>query len=284
VIAALAVSSAVLLAWAEPAAAPCADVRASALAPVQGSIVALELPGAAASAEARASWGGRSVSFWRDEPSTPPRALIGVDLERAAGPVDVLVHRVGDPPCRVALTVVAGDFPERRLQLARRYVEIAPKDMVRVRRETAMLEAVFKTVSERLWRGAFRLPVEAEPASNFGQRRILNGQRRSPHAGVDFDAKAGAPVSATGRGRVMVAEPLFLSGNTVVLDHGLGLFSFYGHLSAMTVQKGDLVEAGVLIGKVGATGRATGPHLHWTIRLNGARVNPLDLVALKPPS
>lgn len=282
VISALVLSSAAAIA---SSLAPCdpADVRVSAAAPVQGSIVVVELAGPLAG-EARATWTGRSVSFWREEPSAPPRALLGIDLERAAGEEELVVRRGSDPPCRVPLAVTAGEFPERRLQVARRYVEIGPKDMVRVRREAARLEVVFKTAGERLWRGAFRLPVEADPAPNFGQRRILNGQRRSPHAGVDFDAKAGAPVSATGRGRVMVAEPLFLSGNTVVLDHGLGLFSFYGHLSAMTVQKGEVVEAGGLIGKVGATGRATGPHLHWTIRLNGARVNPLDLPGLRPPS
>jgi murein DD-endopeptidase MepM/ murein hydrolase activator NlpD len=133
-------------------------------------------------------------------------------------------------------------------------------------------------VSDRLWQGAFRLPVDVDPAPNFGQRRILNGQPRSPHAGVDFGARRGAPVVAPARGRVVLAEPLFFSGRTVILDHGLGLFSLYGHLSTLSVKVGQRVETGTPLGAVGATGRATGPHLHWAVRLGGARVDPLALV------
>jgi len=149
-------------------------------------------------------------------------------------------------------------------------------------RETARLAAVFRGLSpERLWQGPFRVPIEdRKPSSSFGRRRILNGQPRSPHTGVDIGAPTGTPVHAMQRGRVVLDEDLFFSGRTVVVDHGLGLFSFYGHLSASKVQPGRVIEAGEVIGLVGATGRVTAPHLHWAVRLGDARVDGLDLVRL----
>src|SRR5262249_34494202 len=120
----------------------------------------------------------------------------------------------------------------------------------------------------------------AAAARNFGRRRILNGQPGSPHTGVDFPAVAGTPVRAAQRGRVVLAQELYFAGNTVVVDHGLGLYTFYGHLSSVTVKVDDVVELGAVLGEVGATGRVTGPHLHWGVTLNRARVNPLNLVAL----
>ena len=135
---------------------------------------------------------------------------------------------------------------------------------------------------ERLWQGGFRRPLEAEAAGNFGRRRILNDQPRASHSGEDYSAPAGTPVYAAQRGRVALADELFFSGKTVVLDHGLGLFTFYAHLQSITVEPGQVVEAGALLGRVGSTGRVTAAHLHWAARLNQARVNPRDLVALLP--
>ncbi len=134
---------------------------------------------------------------------------------------------------------------------------------------------------ERLWEGAFRLPLEESRSSgNFGRRRFLNGQPRSPHSGEDFGASKGTPIYAVQRGKVVLAMDLFFSGNTVILDHGFGLYTLYAHLSSMAVKEGEIAEASSVIGQVGATGRVTGPHLHWSVRLNGARVNPLDLVKI----
>ena len=115
---------------------------------------------------------------------------------------------------------------------------------------------------------------------NFGKRRILNGQSGSPHGGVDFPATTGTPVHAPQRGQVVLAEELFFSGNTVVLDHGLGIYTLYAHLSEISVKVGDALETGAVLGKVGATGRVTGPHLHWGLTVEGARVNPLQIVEL----
>jgi murein DD-endopeptidase MepM/ murein hydrolase activator NlpD len=115
---------------------------------------------------------------------------------------------------------------------------------------------------------------------NFGRRRILNGQPGSPHTGVDFPSPTGTRVHAAQRGRVVLADSLYFPGNTVILDHGLGIYTLYGHLSAISVKVGDLVAPGTVLGKVGATGRVTGPHLHWGLTANNARVNALQIVKL----
>jgi murein DD-endopeptidase MepM/ murein hydrolase activator NlpD len=134
---------------------------------------------------------------------------------------------------------------------------------------------------ERLWQRGFETPLPGYEASgSFGKRRIFNEKPRSPHSGEDISAPAGTPVRAPARGRVVLAKALFFLGNTVVLDHGFGLFSFYGHLSSIGVEPGTIVEGGEVLGKVGATGRVTGAHLHWGVRLGDARVNPMDLLTL----
>ena len=113
----------------------------------------------------------------------------------------------------------------------------------------------------------------------MGSRTILNGQPRSPHSGADFNSPAGTPIKAPNAGRVVLAGDRYFTGNTVMIDHGLTMFSLFAHLSEIDVHAGDSVKAGDVVGKVGSTGRVTGPHLHWSVRLNGARVDPLSLLA-----
>lgn len=132
----------------------------------------------------------------------------------------------------------------------------------------------------RLWTGAFVRPVPHEANSAFGSRSIFNGQARAPHSGADFLSPAGTRVMAPNAGRVALARDLYYSGNTVVIDHGVGVFSLLAHLSAITVNAGDAVAAGDAVGRVGATGRVTGAHLHWTVRVGAARVDPLSLLAV----
>jgi len=184
--------------------------------------------------------------------------------------------------CSALVSVQAGRFAVEKLRVGRRFVELSPKDLERAEREGQRLRELFARVTpNRLWQGRFQLPVDGTKAEgNFGRRRILNGQRRSPHSGVGFPAPAGALVHGAQRGRVVLAESLFFSGNTIVLDHGLGLYTLYGHLELIAVGVGDLVEAGTPLGRAGATGRVTSPHLHWAVSLNDARVDPLQLVAV----
>jgi len=283
---------AVLLALGASAAdtVPCGDglaLRVSSPAPIQGSLVLVEVESAAPLARLKAAWAGQQLHFWADANSSTYRALLGVDLERAPGvaPLTLDAELTGGArrSCRLLATVEDGKFAVERLTLPRQFVELGPADLERSQREAARLREVFAGVTpERLWQGGFRLPLAAEAAGNFGRRRILNDQPRSPHSGEDFPAPAGTPVIAAQRGRVALADELFFSGKTVVLDHGLGLFTFYAHLESITIEPGQVVEAGALVGRVGSTGRVTAAHLHWAARLNQARVNPHDLVALLP--
>jgi murein DD-endopeptidase MepM/ murein hydrolase activator NlpD len=281
-----------LLAW--PAAAadpiPClqgVEIRLSSAAPVQGGLVLVEVEGPAALRNLKAAWVGQQLQFWRKaNPSNTHRALVGVDLAQDIGvfPLTLSAELEGGGrlACSALVAVEDGQFAVERLKVGRRFVELSKKDRERARRETRRLLDIFARVTpERLWAGGFQLPLEdIEASGNFGKRRILNNQPRSPHSGEDFPAPAGTPVRAAQRGRVALADILFFSGNTVVVDHGLGLYSFYGHLQSMAVKEGQVVEAGTALGRVGATGRVTGAHLHWAVRLNRQRVNPLDLPAV----
>ncbi len=213
------------------------------------------------------------------------RGLIGIDLDTTPGtyPVAVVVEETGYAPIATTrdLVVAARQFPERQLTVEPRFVNPPKAAIERIRNEARRLEATFEGVTTpRQWDGSFQAPAAAPARDNFGARSVFNGQPRSPHAGVDFPDKAGTPVTAPGSGVVAIAEPLYFTGNTVVIDHGLGLYTLLAHLSKFAVKAGDRVERGQIVGFIGATGRATGPHLHWTVRLNGARVDPLSLIAV----
>ena len=160
-------------------------------------------------------------------------------------------------------------------------VDLDAKTLERVNQEAKRLQALFQTFrNERLWRGAFICPVEGGLSSAFGLSRMMNGQRRSPHTGVDFETEEGTPVWACNRGVVVLSDQLFFSGKSVILDHGWGFYSMYFHLSEARVGEGDRVSRGAMVGRVGSTGRSTEPHLHWAIRIRGARVDPFSLLEL----
>ncbi len=145
-----------------------------------------------------------------------------------------------------------------------------------------MLSSLFAdSASPPLW-GGFRRPVDDPFGSTFGLRRILNGQPRAPHAGIDFRSPRGTPVRASGRGRVAFVGDLYFTGRTVILDHGAGLFSLYAHLERSRCRTGELLEGGAILGEVGSSGRSTGPHLHWGFKLRGDRIDPLALLKTFP--
>ncbi len=213
------------------------------------------------------------------------RGLWGVDFESDVGARRVRLEATG--LCKDArstswqLKVVSGRFPEQKLTVDPAYVEPPPSELERIERDRQSVARVWAAApSERRWDRAFLLPVEAPVRENFGAKRVFNGKPRSRHNGVDLAASTGAPVIAPAPAVVVLAEDLYYSGGTVILDHGEGLFTTYFHLSRIDVKLGDRLAAGEKLGAVGATGRATGPHLHWGARLGGARVNPLGLMKL----
>jgi murein DD-endopeptidase MepM/ murein hydrolase activator NlpD len=179
------------------------------------------------------------------------------------------------------LKVEKVDFATQELTLPPSMVDLDAQTLERVNREAKRLKSLLKGYrDERLWSGSFVRPVQGAVTTGFGLRRIINGQPRSPHTGVDLRAQEGTPVRACNRGIVALVADQFFSGKSVVLDHGWGMYSMYFHLSAAVVKEGDYVARGALLGRAGSTGRATGPHLHWGIRLNGARIDPLSLIEL----
>jgi Peptidase family M23 len=212
------------------------------------------------------------------------RALVGIDLAVAAGTYVVSIDaRAGKAKLHATypLAVQPRRFPERTLTVDPAFVNPPVSVHDRIAREAAQLEQLWKQTSpERLWADRFVPPVPGVTASRFGARSVFNGQARSPHSGADFASPTGTPVGAPGAGRVVLARDLYFSGNTVVLEHGLGLFSLLAHLSFIGVHEGDVVSQGQEVGKVGATGRVTGPHLHWAVRVAGARVDPEAVLKL----
>jgi murein DD-endopeptidase MepM/ murein hydrolase activator NlpD len=209
-------------------------------------------------------------------------ALVGIALSAAPGQARISVQTAAGQR-QVAYTVAPKQYREQRLKVAPRTVDLSPEDEARYERERAHQATVMATFSEPLPDASWlrmRAPVPGPRSSSFGLRRVFNGQPRNPHSGMDIAAATGTPITAPLPGRVIDTGDYFFNGQTVWLDHGGGLLSMVCHLSRIDVQPGDLLQTGERLGAVGATGRVTGPHLHWGVMLNRAMVDPaLFLVA-----
>lgn len=213
------------------------------------------------------------------------RVLVGIDLDVAPGSHVVTVDAdsaTGAATAAHTLVVTAKDFPTRRLKVNPNFVTPPASARARIEEESRLMAALWSAppTDARSPDLTFIAPVPHKANSAFGSRSIFNGESRGAHTGADFLSPAGTPVRAPAPGTVVLARDLYYSGGSVIIDHGLGLFSFFAHFSAITAKVGDVVQAGDVVGNVGATGRVTGPHLHWTVRLNNARVDPLALLEL----
>jgi len=173
------------------------------------------------------------------------------------------------------------DYGERRLTLPKKMVDLDEPTLQRIRKESAIMKKAFRSsLPTPLWRGAFIRPVPGEIVGPFGRKSIINGEPRSPHTGVDLKGPHGTPVKAMNNGKVVLTGEHFFTGRLVVIDHGGGIQSMYFHMEKHLVQSGQLVTKGDVIGLIGSTGRATGPHLHLGIRVHGCRVDPMRLTAV----
>ncbi len=251
-----------------------------------GSVFLAKARCTGAIASATGTFCERRLAFFSGKKNTVSYAFVGVDLEskpevyRFKARVEFQGSKFVE--IQESVRVLPKQFPVQKITVAEKYAQPSPEDQKRSAEETKRLESIWETVSDSpYWDGKFKVPLSSELTSGFGRRRVVNGQHRSPHSGVDLKAPTGTPIHAANSGKVVLAEDLFFSGNTVVIDHGLGLYTYYGHCSKLLVQANEMVKSGQVIGEVGATGRVTGPHLHWACRLNEARVNPLDLLALE---
>lgn len=229
------------------------------------------------------SWKG---STWPLREAAPGRyvALIGVDLLAPPGTETLAAEGVGPggrSRAEAVLTVVARRFPVQEITLPKRMAEFDAPTLARIREEARVLEGVLSRATVPIrWSVPFLPPLEDFRPENFGSRRVINGEERSPHAAVDIRAPEGTPVRSIAGGTVAFAGEQYFGGRSVVVDHGGGVFSVYYHLREFTVAEGRKVARGETIGAVGATGRATGPHLHFGVRVPGGRIDPALLFEL----
>jgi hypothetical protein len=252
--------------------------------PHVGDLVRVELRGVPEASAVEGSLGDRTLVFF---PYAGGHAAVtGIDLEVKPGPQTwrMAVLEGGRTPRRLSgqLVIQRRDYPVQRLTLPEKMVDLDPETERRALSEGERLRTLYRTLSpERLWRGRFTRPVAGDdPPTGFGARRIINGKPRSPHSGADYAAERGTSVVAANSGRVALVADFFFPGRLVALDHGLGLYTLYFHLDSVAVVDGEMVDRGQRLGAVGATGRATGPHLHFGVQLAGARIDPAALFAL----
>ncbi|MGB0063788.1 MAG: M23 family metallopeptidase [Terracidiphilus sp.] len=245
---------------------------------------------APANATVEGNWLGRKIDFFRGRDGKAWYALAGVDVENAAGTstlqIKVQLSKGGTPrqnPIDLSQNVEIHEAHYRTgaLTVAPEFVSPGPEEMKRIEAEIALKKQVFATsADEPLWSGDFRAPVDAPPTDSFGTRRTFNGKLASIHKGMDFRAAEGTEVRAGNSGVVVLARPLYYEGNCVVIDHGLGLYTIYMHLSRIDVREGQHVSTGQPLGLSGATGRVTGPHLHWAVRWQGTYLDPAKLLQM----
>lgn len=224
------------------------------------------------------------VHFFRTADPLVWRGLLGLDVRGPAGKVP-LALRAEAGSASAASTLMLDLLPrrrqERRITVDERFAKPPAEELPRIEREAKLLAAVLGEVSaNRLWQGPFVAPVRGGPTSAFGRVSIVNGERRSPHSGVDLQAATGTAVRSPNAGRVVLSAALYYAGETIVVDHGLGVFSLMAHLSERRKTEGDTVDAGEIVGLSGVTGRITGPHLHWGVRIGSALVDPLSLLSV----
>lgn len=256
----------------------------------QGQILVVKVPVTDEMAAVEGKFVDRRIPFFR-EPRTGEApgyiGLLGIDMQDEPGTHELTVNAiVGEQARRFSynVMVIKEKFAVEHLKLPKDKVDLDEKSLARWKDEQEQVKKALDEDSRlRLWDANFIEPVHGKKTGIFGSVRIMNGQARNPHNGEDIGAPLGTDVVASNDGVVRLTVDHIFSGRGIFLDHGLGLYSMYFHLSDIHVKDGDLVKTGQLIGKVGATGRATGPHLHWGVKVNGARVNPYALLDLPFP-
>lgn len=253
----------------------------------QGQIVVVKVPTDESVTSVQGKFLGRTIRFFRETRADEPKGfigLVGLDLQDEPGTHELTVDVMAGEQSRTKkyhLQVVKEKFHVEHLKLPKDKVDLDDKAVARWKAEQQQVREALAVDSQgKLWQPGFLEPVSGRRSGIFGSVRIMNGQPRNPHNGEDISAPLGTDVVATNDGVVRLTVDHFFSGQGVFLDHGLGLYSMYFHLSEVLVKDGERVKAGQVVGKVGATGRATGPHLHWGVKLNGARINPYALLDL----
>jgi murein DD-endopeptidase MepM/ murein hydrolase activator NlpD len=242
-------------------------------------LIRVNAPGAGS---VEGEWLGRKISFFASHGAWV--ALAGVDVEAPVGPapLHITAHEDGkDVDLSRSVEIHAAHYRTGALTVSPKFVEPPPEALKEIEEESRLKAKVYAaSLTEPVWRGSFRAPVAGTPTDSFGTRRMFNGKLASIHKGADFHAATGTPVHASNSGVVVLARKLYYEGNCVIIDHGLGLFTLSMHFSRIDVHEGQRVKAGDRLGLSGATGRVTGPHLHWAVRWEGAMLDPVKLLRL----
>ena len=253
----------------------------------QGQVLVVKVKGEEQATEVKGTFLSRTIPFFREfRPGEPAGyiGLLGIDMQDDPGTYELAVEvKQGEQAKQLSFNVLVAKekFAVEHLTLPKEKVDLDEKATARWKAEQEQVkQALAENSRLKLWHSNFVEPVNGKRTGIFGSVRIMNGKPRNPHNGEDIGAPMGADVAATNDGVVRLTVDHIFSGRGVFVDHGMGFYSMYFHLSEILVKDGDLVKAGQIIGKVGATGRATGPHLHWGVKLNGARVNPYSLLDL----
>ena len=207
-------------------------------------------------------------------------AIGAIDLNTKPGSHRISL-KIGKKKTTMRLRVLHATFATIHLSLPEEKASPSPGDIERINREADLLNAIWQIDSEKLWGGDFMLPLEKPLSTRFGTKRIINEDTESIHRGLDMEGEEGEALHASNRGRVVLTEELFFGGNTVILDHGQGIFTVYMHLSGFNVAPGDLVSKDDVIGYVGSSGRSSGPHLHFGVKVMGINANPVSVSDLR---
>ncbi len=256
---------------------------ARALSP--GEVVSVWVTVAAGAPPPQGTLDGKELSFF---PLSETRfvGLAGFDLDDEAGVrrefvVDYRDRYGVDRRWRKTIVLEAKKFPVNELDVDAAYVDLSVRDAARAEDEAKLLGDIYSRHTRKSCiDGNFALPVKTAITARFGSRRVFNGVPKAPHAGIDLRARTGDPVYSPACGEVVLTGELFYTGKTVVIDHGFGLYSIFGHLSRVGVAMGQTVSKRTMLGRAGATGRATGPHVHWSVKYQQARVDPESLLAI----
>jgi len=263
-----------VLVHAEPAPQP--EVLFEPQQPGPGDIMVVTVKNIAGAVEG--TFNGKKVYFNPSRDSL--KAIVPIDLFTEPGKYPLYIATAGNALHRT-VNVVKKKYPTQRLTLPKDMVELSPENEARVEREQKKMATIWPNENARVWSGNFVNPREGEIVTQFGVKRIINKIPKNPHSGVDVSGKEGDPVHAPNNGIVALMDDQFYSGISVVLDHGQGIYTMFFHLSRILVSPGQKVKKGEVIALVGSTGRSTGAHLHWGARVQGAKVDPLELIKLK---
>jgi hypothetical protein len=267
----------VILLSSTPASALQVEVSPRELFP--GDPFVIKISGVEVSEKIAASIAGKEIPF----SNCGVRCVIGIGVvepETKQGE-NIVSTQVGPQTLSTTLSVKKAEYPEQYLKIPEKQVTLNPEDLARTKKEAERLKGIWQLNTGRLFQGGFIVPLPNPVSTVYGARRIFNKNTISIHGGIDIEGSKGEEVRASNRGRIVLAENLFFGGNTIVIDHGLGIYTVYMHLDRFEALLGQLVSKGDLIGFVGSSGRSTGPHLHFGVKIMATNANPLSLTKLK---